>query len=825
MRIISRFFGFLSLIFITVGLLYSPLLNADVIQITDQDNNISISEDSLYLVDDTSSLEIDDILKDEQQSKFVQTQSSVPGFGLTDSSIWFKVTYVDLRTLSAEKKLLLEFGYPLIDRIEIYRKTKAGYERHVTGSLSAYETREVKHRNYLFYLPSAKDAPVTVYLKIKTLTPLIVPLKIKTLQYVHEIDKKEDFLLMSVLSCFATLFLYNLSLCFTLREKSHYFYLGFLVTLFLPLSYLMGVVPLIIDSSPRWIATEFWGYLAVLEIFFILFVSEVLDINRRDSLMGRIGWVLVAIYLFEACIVFLSDVRFWGVGVCLLIPLCSFILVNFAYGTYQKNRAAIVGLVAWTPTLTAAVIWILGGLGYIAMTWWVMYGVYFGVAFSAILLAFSVGDKINTAKKETYLLEQRTRKALELKNQDLQKSNQVKESFLSTVSHELRTPLNGVLGSLSLLEINVKAMSKLDQLALKSVLLGDLNRANQSSEEMLTLVNEIIDFSELDAGKTELNNNYFSPRALIIEIVEPFMDEIKAKGVRLNLDLDALILTEVYSDRQLYRKLFSALIKNAVKFTARGEISIVGASEITEEGASTLIFAIKDSGVGIPKSKMREIMQPFSQADQSITRRFGGLGIGLPVCKEVVTILGGKINFNSSEEIGTTVSLEFTGLPMRIVQAPDNLEVATQAESQAPSQKAANDSVEEYVLIVEDNKTNQLVAKSIVKKMGLIPLLAENGSVGIEMIKTHKVDYVLMDCQMPVMDGYEATRQIRKMQSPQAALPIIALTANTADSDRRRCVEAGMDDFIPKPITYKILEVKINEWRNKQSKISGQSIG
>ena len=147
------------------------------------------------------------------------------------------------------------------------------------------------------------------------------------------------------------------------------------------------------------------------------------------------------------------------------------------------------------------------------------------------------------------------------------------------------------------------------------------------------------------------------------------------------------------------------------------------------------------------------------------------------------------------------------------------------AERQPPTQEAANDSSDEYILIIEDNKTNQLVAQKIVKKMGLIPLLAENGSLGLEVIKTGKVDYVLMDCQMPVMDGYEATRQIRLMPKPYSILPILAVTANTADSDRRRCVECGMDDFIAKPITYKILEEKINEWRIKQSQITDRSAG
>ena len=466
-----------------------------------------------------------------------------------------------------------------------------------------------------------------------------------------------------------------------------------------------------------------------------------------------------------------------------------------------------------------------------------MYGVYFGTAFSAILLAFSVGDKINSARKGAYLLEKKNREELEVKNKELQKSNQVKERFLSTVSHELRTPLNGVLGSLSLLEINVKAMSKIDQLALRNVLLGDLNQVNQSSEDMLALVNNIIDFSELNTDKISRMDSYFLPNELISEIVKPLLGDIESKGIRLTLDLGALALTEVNSDRLLYRKLFLALTKNAIKFTDQGEISISGAVDKTTEGVAVLTFLIKDSGVGIPEEKIDEILQPFNQVDQSITRRFGGLGIGLPVCKEIVAILGGEISFSSCETIGTTVSLQFNSVPIREFQASREAQAAEQAgvegiahagaraERQPPTQEAANDSSDEYVLIIEDNKTNQLVAQKIVKKMGLIPLLAENGSLGLEVIKTGKVDYVLMDCQMPVMDGYEATRQIRLMPKPYSILPILAVTANTADSDRRRCVECGMDDFIAKPITYKILEGKINEWRIKRSQITNRSTG
>ena len=837
MRTICRYFGVLGPIYIVVAFIYSPLLSADVIKITGQDNNISIGANSLYLVDESASLEIVDILKDVHQNQFVRAKSSVPGFGLTDASIWVKLTYVDLRSRDVDDELLLEFGYPVIDRVEIYRKTRLGYQGVVTGSLSAYDTRELKHRNYLFYLPPSKGGPVTVYLKINSQTPMIAPLKIKTKGYILEKDKMDDYLLVAVLSCFVTLFLYNISLCFTLKEKSHYYYLGFLVTLFLPVTFLMGIGPLAIGSNPLWISTEFWGYLSILEIFFVLFVAEVLDINRRSLIMGRITWVLVAVYFFEGCIVLLSESRLWGVGVYLLIPLCLYIIGNFAYGTYLKKRAAVLGLVAWSPTVVAAAVWILGGLGYVTMTWWVMYGVYFGTAFSAILLAFSVGDKINSARKGAYLLEKKNREELEVKNKELQKSNQVKERFLSTVSHELRTPLNGVLGSLSLLEINVKAMSKIDQLALRNVLLGDLNQVNQSSEDMLALVNNIIDFSELNTDKISRMDSYFLPNELISEIVKPLLGDIESKGIRLTLDLGALALTEVNSDRLLYRKLFLSLTKNAIKFTDQGEISISGAIDKTTEGVAVLTFLIKDSGVGIPEEKINEILQPFNQVDQSITRRFGGLGIGLPVCKEIVAILGGEISFSSCETIGTTVSLQFNSVPIREFQASREAQAAEQAgvegiahagaraERQPPIQEAANDSSDEYVLIIEDNKTNQLVAQKIVKKMGLIPLLAENGSLGLEVIKTGKVDYVLMDCQMPVMDGYETTRQIRLMPKPYSILPILAVTANTADSDRRRCVECGMDDFIAKPITYKILEGKINEWRIKRSQITNRSTG
>ncbi|PCJ17805.1 MAG: hypothetical protein COB04_08070 [Gammaproteobacteria bacterium] len=829
---------------------------ARISEVTDQNNDTAVHVSSDYLIDRNSAYSLEDILSPEIQGEFSPNPHKIASFGFTDASIWLKFTYVNHRTAQLNNPILLDVGYPPLDHIEIYRPSAEGYQQYLSGSLNGFSSRELKHRNFLFYLPETLGRPITVYLKIKSQTPIIIPLTIKSFQYIQGADKYEAYVLIALLSIFATLFLYNISMSFTLNEKSLYFYQCFLAGVILPLGFLTGVTEGLLGESVAWPATEFWFYVNIAIIFYTLFVSEILD-SRKN--MPKAIFAERALITWFACIAaatIFTDIRFWQTGLISIIPMAVYLCTALTYGVILKQRAAYVALVAWTPSIIAVLVWTFSSLNVIPMSWWTLNGIYFGLAFSSILLSISLSDKVTQARKQMYLLEKSSRIELEQNNLALQKSNGVKETFLSTISHELRTPLNGIVGSLSLLEniINELALKTSNKLTLS--LKYHLEQTNRSSSEMLALINNIIDFTELNTGRICVNSEYFTPYKIMHDALNKSLPEIRGKHIEIRLDIDVLSTIEIHSDPILYTKVFEILIENASKFTSKGIITISALLESASQDSATLHIKIKDTGIGIPDKKIEEITQPFHQVDQSIRRKHGGLGIGLSVCKKILAVLDASIEIHSGEAQGTEVCLQFNitqfrttpkqatinpilplsvplpaPVPLQPTPAPST-QLSNSSQNQQPltsasaKPKAANDATLNVlnepvlVLIVEDNKTNQMVAQSIVKKLGMIPVLAEDGSIALEILQQKTITYILMDCQMPVMDGFEATRRIRELDGPNAKLPIIAVTANSTENDRRACMACGMDDFIAKPITVNILTEKLKTWDEQHPPIA-----
>jgi signal transduction histidine kinase/DNA-binding NarL/FixJ family response regulator len=384
--------------------------------------------------------------------------------------------------------------------------------------------------------------------------------------------------------------------------------------------------------------------------------------------------------------------------------------------------------------------------------------------------------------------------------QAAERSDHAKSAFLATMSHEIRTPMNGILGMAQLLgEQSLPDRERIDYA--RTIL--------NSGKTLLTLLNDILDISKIEAGRLELEASPFDPAQLLGETQSLFSEYAEGKGLRTEATWDGP--PGCYrGDPHRLRQMLANLVGNAVKFTKQGHIRIEGREIARDERGALLEFSVTDTGIGISEDKQTLLFQPFSQVDSSTTRQFGGTGLGLSIVRSLAHLMGGEAGVESQPGSGARFWFR---IPAEPAECPAPAPGSESAEALMVAEPAKR--LQGRVLLVEDNPINRKVAEAILRKLGLSVATAEDGRQATEMIGSGNVpDLVLMDVQMPVMDGYSATEWIRHWEAEgnRPRLPIIALTANAFAEDRQRCLDVGMDDYLSKPIVLDALKAMLEKW-------------
>jgi signal transduction histidine kinase/ActR/RegA family two-component response regulator len=358
-------------------------------------------------------------------------------------------------------------------------------------------------------------------------------------------------------------------------------------------------------------------------------------------------------------------------------------------------------------------------------------------------------------------------------------ADRAKSGFLAVMSHEIRTPLNAILGFTHLLAGEVQGAEH--QTWLKTI--------DQSGRALQAIINDVLDFSKIEAGQMDISSEPFQLVEGMRSLTALFRPAADEKGVGLELSLEAGVPETIMTDPTRLRQILTNLLSNAVKFTSKGTIGLRVGAVAAGEGRRTLRFSVADTGIGIPESVRDRLFKPFSQADSSTTRNFGGTGLGLAISLRLARAMGGDLGYTSTPGKGSVFTLSLPAEPAR---------AANRSPSKTPAPAAANLS-RVRTLVVEDNASNQLLILEVLRKVGVMPRVVSDGADAVRAASADAYDLILMDVQMPGMDGLEATRAIRSAKAGHRPR-IVALTASILPDQQSRCLEAGMDAVLTKPL-------------------------
>ena len=414
---------------------------------------------------------------------------------------------------------------------------------------------------------------------------------------------------------------------------------------------------------------------------------------------------------------------------------------------------------------------------------------------------------------------QRYARELKQRNQELSEAvasakrrDELKSRFLANMSHEIRTPMNGILATTELL-LTTGLDSEQRDYAIT---------IQNAGNSLIVLLNDILDLSRIEAGKLALQSVQIQPRTLVTEATSLLALNARSKGLELECSIDDSVPTTAFGDAGRLKQIIQNLVSNAIKFTETGSIRVRLRTQKASTDVVVLFCEVSDTGIGVPQEQRSRLFNRFAQVDTPHRSKYGGSGLGLAISQQIVHLMGGEIGYLDNNGGGSTFWFHVPLLVRSTEQAEPALSSA--ADAQGTSEPAPC-----RILVVEDNEVNQKIALRLIEKSGHQAKAVSNGRLAVEELSTTAYDLVLMDVQMPEMDGFEATMAIRSLDKAIRSVPVIAMTANAMAGDRERCLQAGMDDYVSKPVNLKLLRKTIDKWlirsRSGQTMLESEPVG
>lgn len=745
-----------------------PVLALDI-RISPDTSRVKVSDQAEIAIDTDSSWTI-------SQIEYAQFQSGYKSLNLghTEATLWIKL---NIQNLLSNPNLIININNPSLDKLTVFQKFQGQWKKTELGDLREFHQRLLNLPAFAIPIAIPKDTSVQIILQVQSLDALNVPITLFSQgEFNHYLYT--HYITFGVLYGIPIgLLFYNLLIFASVRKQTYLLYCLVIVSnTFVSLSW-DGIMYSLFPDSPyfqqRGNSLSMCCGIIALILFAKSFLQTKDNIPKVNTYLNIIAFSAV---VFSVLIFFPNSSIYYFPIIALAMLMTPGLLAAGIARIKQGYVPARMYLLAVSSFLIAVILCALSVLNLLPLQEEITYIYKIGVASELILLSLGIAARIKALKLSEQAAIEKVRliekEKLKTENFALAKANSLKDTFLSTISHELRTPMNGVKGALALLDIEKDSIHR-------NELLSTINR---SSDTMIKLIERLLLFTELKAGRIKSSSSTFSITQFIENESKVWLKECNKKSIQFNkrLKLDH----DVYADQNNIKWILSELIDNAIKFSNKGKIFIsIG---LTENNALTI--TVCDQGKGITKELNQELTDFFRQEEEDYSREHGGLGLGLSIVSELVKLMKGTLSTRTTENYSTCINIEIP-----ISHCESTLEETSVIEPRTVSQPLK-------VLIIEDNKVNQMILDKTLKKLGHQTHLADDGAEGYQAARTYPFDLILMDCQMPNMDGFECTHLIRSADTINRNTLIIAITANASDLDKEHCLNSGMDDYRKKPI-------------------------
>ncbi|MGN8251877.1 sensor histidine kinase [Pseudomonas sp. SMV7] len=599
-------------------------------------------------------------------SRFRTHHADVLNAGYSTSVFWLKI---DLRYVASADALprqwLLELAYPPMDHLELYLPGSDGQFRLAqrTGDALPYDSRQIRQNNYLFELPLKPGQSTTAYLRLHSQGSLQAPLSLWSAEAYMEDQPTRLYVLGMIYGVLLVMLVYNLFIYLSVRDVSYLYYILYIASFGLYQVSVNGAgVSYFWPDSPWWANAATPLFIGAAGLFGCQFARHFLQLGKISRSFDRLLQLLM---LGGVLVMVLSVSMRYGIALRMATVLALLFTVSiFAAGLYAWVRGLRVArwfIIAWTAFLLGGLVNTLMVLGYLPNLFITMYSSQLGSALEVALLSLALADRINSMREQQAQTLRDTGEALEQMNQQLARSNHLKDEFLATVTHELRTPMNGVIGSLELMHT----------LPMSAEMAQYHRTAVGSAQDMMDMVDDILTLTELQAGRMRLQALPFSLRRTLQDLRASYAGTALGKGLYLSLDIPAELPDQLLGDAQKVARCLGCLVDNGLKFTHHGGVMVQVRGRRLGPDSLALTFTTSDSGIGFDDLDQAILYQRFFQVDGSMTRRYGGLGIGLSICRQLAELLGGRLSHESTRGLGSRFELTLTMAIAQVQMPPD----------------------------------------------------------------------------------------------------------------------------------------------------------
>ena len=712
--------------------------------------------------------------------------------GYSHSAFWVKV---DLRYQPQDPKVqrtwLLELAYPPMDHIDLYLADASGNYRLAerTGDALPFDSRQIKENNYLFELNFSPGQSQTVYLRLASQGSVQAPLTLWSAQAYLEQQPVRIYILGLIYGVLLGMLVYNLFIYLSVRDTSYLYYIFYIASFGLyQLSVNGAAVQYFWPNNPWWANAAPPFLIGSAAFFGCQFARTFLHTASHSRWLDRALMLLMAVGVL---VMVLALTTSYAVSLRLATGLAlAFIVTIFTSGVVAWVRGLRVAryfVIAWSAFLLGGLVNTLMVLGYLPNVFLTMYASQIGSAIEVGLLSLALADRINAMRDLQARTLQESGQKLAAMNQQLAHTNQLKDEFLATVTHELRTPMNGVIGSLEL----IKTLDMGPELELYT------QTAEGSAREMMHMVNGILALTELQAGRLGMRAQSFALSELVQSLSDQYGPTARNKGLQFSYEIARNLPDQWVGDVDKIRQCLECLLDNAIKFTRVGGVILRVTGKTAGPGRWALALNVIDSGIGFVHIEEAELYQNFFQVDGSMTRSYGGLGIGLAICRRLVELLGGRLTHHSQPGQGSQFQL--------LLELESPLESTQQAEGLS---RTPNECV---VLLVEDSSPGQVVLRGMLLKLGYRVLSVDSGGEAIDVLRRERVDAVVLGCPLNLVSGTSMGGQLLTLAAC-AKLPVLALFESETEARQALQQVDGITDYLIKPVRYEDVQHLMSEW-------------